>query len=173
MLYSVDKTEILSLGLSISVNSEKLLWSHKEEARVYRGFGNKDWVVRTSKDYLLLQEHQICQAKKFSAFLCMGSHKDRAPWNHSLDGHLSSLGSCLGPVSCVFSSCISSVAAVWWLLDSRYSLFLPDFCQDSLANCCRCLQSLVTATSFVYWYGREYFISQNWSWIFFIVIVTC
>ena len=95
MLYSVDKTEILSLGLSISDNSEKLLWRQKGGSQGTYGFLQQRLGSQDIKNYLLLQEHQICQAKEFSAFLCMGSHRDRAPWNYSLDGHLSYLGSCL------------------------------------------------------------------------------
>ena len=44
------------------------------------------------------------------------------------------------------------VAAVWWLLDGRYS-FLPEFPQGSPAGHPYWLQK--TVTSFVYWYGRK------------------
>ena len=41
------------------------------------------------------------------------------------------------PASCVFTSCVSSgctlrVAVIWWLVDDRYSLFLPEFPHGSL-----------------------------------------
>ena len=51
------------------------------------------------------------------------------------------------------------VAAVWWLLDGRYS-FLPEFPQGSPAHHPWWLQLLMTVTSFVYWYGRKYSIFQ-------------
>ena len=59
--------------------------------------------------------------------------------------------------ACVFTSWVSSlwgVAAVWWLLDGRYS-FLPESPQGLRAHAGR-LQSLMTVTSFVYWCGRQY-----------------
>ena len=51
MFYSVDKTEDLSPGHSISDSSEGLLQRAKGGARIYRNFCNKDQVVRTSRDY--------------------------------------------------------------------------------------------------------------------------
>ena len=51
------------------------------------------------------------------------------------------------------------VAAVWWLLDGRYS-FLPEFPQGSPAHTGG-LQVPMTVTSFVYWCGRQYSISQG------------
>lgn len=55
-----------------------------------------------------------------------------ADWNHPFDMHLSYLG----PVSCVFTSWVSS-----GLTSSEVA-------------------ALMTITSFVYWYGRQYFISH-------------
>ena len=51
LFYLADKTEELSLGLSPSETSERLLQRGKGGARINRGFCNKDQVVRTSKDY--------------------------------------------------------------------------------------------------------------------------
>ena len=51
MSYLVEKTEDLSLGHSFSDGSEGLLWRGKGEATMCRGFGRKDQVVRTPKDY--------------------------------------------------------------------------------------------------------------------------
>ena len=51
MLYSVDKTEDLSLEDSLGDRSERLLPRGKGGARTYRSFCNKDQVVGTSKDY--------------------------------------------------------------------------------------------------------------------------
>ena len=39
-------------------------------------------------------------------------------------------------------------------------LFLPEFPQGSPAHHWQCLSPLMTVTSFVYWYGRKYSISQ-------------
>ena len=49
MFYSVDKTEDLSLGCSLSLRgcSEEA----RGGARIYRTFCNEDQVVGTSKDY--------------------------------------------------------------------------------------------------------------------------
>ena len=63
-------------------------------------------------------------------------------WNHSFDKYLSSLGR----VSCVFTSWVSSgspwgVAAVWRLLDGRYSLFpswVPSGLTSSPLEGCNC-----------------------------------
>ena len=51
MFYSVNKTEDLSPGGSLSDSSEGLLQRGREGARVYRSFCNKEQVVGTSKDY--------------------------------------------------------------------------------------------------------------------------
>ena len=52
------------------------------------------------------------------------------------------------------------MAAVWWLLDGRYS-FLSEFPQGSPAHHPWWLQSMVSVTSFVYWYGKKYSISHT------------
>ena len=51
MSYLADKTEVLSLGHSISDGSKGLVRSGKGGSRIYMGFCNKDQVVRTSKVY--------------------------------------------------------------------------------------------------------------------------
>ena len=59
-----------------------------------------------------------------------------------------------------FSQCsLWWVAAVWYLLDGRYS-FLPDLPWGSLDHHPWGLQSLMAVTSFVYWYSMKVFISQ-------------
>ena len=55
---------------------------------------------------------------------------------------------------------MQGVAAVWWLLDGRYSS-LSGFSQGSPAHHPWWLQLLLTLTSFVYWYSRQYSISQH------------
>ena len=47
-----------------------------------------------------------------------------------------------------------------WLLEGRY-IFLPEFPQGSPPHCWQCLQQLMTVASFVYWYGRQCFISHS------------
>ena len=65
-----------------------------------------------------MAENQISQVKGFSAFLCMEKCQIWCHWNHSFDMHL----------SLVFSHpefpqrSPLGVAAVWWLLDARYSV---------------------------------------------------
>ena len=52
------------------------------------------------------------------------------------------------------------VAAVWWLLYCRYFFFFPSqFPSGSMAHAWKWLQSRMTVTYFVYWFGRQYFIS--------------
>ena len=61
IFYSVDKTEDLSLGDSISDNSEKLLLGGDGGARIYRSFCNKDQVVKTSKYYCYEKSMEVPQ----------------------------------------------------------------------------------------------------------------
>ena len=82
-----------------------------------------------------------------------------AHWNHSFDGHLSFLG----PVSCIFTSWVSS----GWTLGSGCSVMAATWqvCLVSFLSFLRAHQltlggGCTTVTSFVYWYGRQYFISQ-------------
>ena len=59
-----------------------------------------------------------------------------------------------------FSRCsFWGVAAVWYLLDGRYS-FRPELPWGSLDHHPWGLQSLMAVTSFVYWYSTKVFISQ-------------
>ena len=51
MFYLVNKIEDLSPGCSLSDSSKGLLQRGQGGAGIYRGFHNKDRVVRTSKDY--------------------------------------------------------------------------------------------------------------------------
>ena len=57
--YSVDKTEDISLGHSLSDCSERLLPRRKGEPGHLRSFGSKDQVVGTSK--VFFKENQISQ----------------------------------------------------------------------------------------------------------------
>lgn len=72
----------------------------------------------------------------------------------------------LGPVSCVFTSCVSlrlTFGSGCRLMAARWQVlfcFLPEFPRGSQAHPWRWLQSLTTVTSFVYCYGRQYFISH-------------
>ena len=128
MFYSVDKSEDISPGHSISDNSERLLWGGKGGARIYRSFQNKipgNWNIRRS---LLIKENQIFQVKNLVLFYVWEAASVRAHWNHSFDMHLSYLG----PVS-VFSRTLGEQEGGLW-------------CTNWIA-----------ATFFVYWYGRQYF----------------
>ena len=58
MFYLVDKTEDLNPGCSLLDSSEGLLQRGKGEARIYRSFCSKDWVVGTSR-LLVMKENQI------------------------------------------------------------------------------------------------------------------
>ena len=87
-----------------------------------------------------------------------------AHWNTSFDTHVS----CLGPVSCVFTSRVSLELTIGigcsaiWLLDGRYffpSRITPGFI-SSPAHCQQWLRSLITLRSFVYWHGRQHSISH-------------
>ena len=157
MFYLSDKTQDLSLGHSISGNSERLFRRGKGGQPGYiRVFATKDQVVGI-KRLLSIKENQIYQVREFSAFLCMGRCKTWAHCNHAFDMHLSYLG----PVSYVLSSWVSSGctvvgvlqlralspswvpsgliiwAAVMWWLDGCNSLWLPiwqvTFCFHSIA----------------------------------------
>ena len=81
------------------------------------------------KRLLLIEENQLSQIKEFSTSLCMGRCKCVGSLTHSLYKHLSYLG----PVSCVFTSWLSSLAPLG------------------------VLQSLMTVTSFDYWHSTAFF----------------
>ena len=88
----------------------------------------------------------------------MGRCESLVHWNHSFDMWLSYLG----PEFRVSSGL--AVAAVWWLLDGRYS-FLSEFPLGSRVHHPRWLQLLMTVTYFMYWFGRNYSISPLPWWL--------
>ena len=99
----------------------------REEGGIYTSFCNKNWPSSQNiKGLLLIKENQISQVKKF---LYMWRWWSWALWNHSFDMH----PSYLGPVSCVFSSRVSS----------RYTI------QAAIKQC-----GLMAARSFVCWCDR-------------------
>ena len=116
MFNSVDKSENISPGHSISDNSERLLWGGKEGARIYRSFQNKrpgSWNIKRS---LLIKENQMSQVQNLMLFYVWETARVRASWNHSFDMHLGYLE----PVPCSFPSWVPSrsplgAAVMWWL----------------------------------------------------------
>ena len=83
---------------------------------MYRSFCNKRPGSRNIKRWLLVKQNRLSYASEDAR---VWPH-----WNHSFYTHLSYLG----PVSCVFSSWVSSGYTIWggcssWLLDGRHSLF--------------------------------------------------
>ena len=75
MFYSVDKTEELNPDTA----SQIALRDCSVEARGrpgYMSFCNKDQVVRTSKESLLIKENQISQVKEFSSFSMYGKMQE-------------------------------------------------------------------------------------------------
>ena len=124
MFYSVDKSEDLSQGHSISDNSERLLQRGGGGELGYIGvFATKPGGCNM-KRWLFLKENQISQGKEFSAFLCMGICKSL--------GSLKSLLWYAPQLSGASILCflILSLRKVHrrghcssWLLDGRHSLF--------------------------------------------------
>ena len=108
-----------------------------------------------NKSLFLIIENYISQ--EISIVLCMGRWKFWAHWNHSFDVHLSYLG----PISCVFTSWVFH--REWLQSDGCYIagiFFFPSqFPSGSMAHAWKWLQSRMTVTYFVYWFGRQYFIS--------------
>ena len=97
----------------------------------------------------------MSRVKEFRAFLCMGRYKSL--------GILKSFlwyASQLSGMRCVFTSWASpgGVAAVWWLLDSRYS---PSWVPLGLTS--SHLRAVVTGDCdiLIYWCGRKYSISHS------------
>ena len=68
-----------------------------------------------------MKENQVSQVNEFSAFACMGWCRSLGSLKYSFDVHLSYLG----PVSCAFSSrmssgCTTGGSCSSWLLDVRH-----------------------------------------------------
>ena len=142
-------------GDSISSDPEKTLRRRKEEPGCYIEVLQQRADSLNIKTVLLIKEDQISQVKEFSAFLCMGRCKSL--------GLLKSFLWYVPQLSGARILCFSGFtfgSAVWWLLDGRYS-FLPEFPQGSPAYLPWCLLLLMIVTSFAYWYGRKYSISQK------------
>ena len=125
-----------SLGLQAQdiasqITLEGLLPRGKGGARIYTGFCNKDQVVRTSKDDCWLKKARHLKLRNLVPFCVWEDARVWAQWNHSFELHLSSLG----PVSCAFSSWVSSGAPLrglqwlraWW----PASCLHPEFPQSS------------------------------------------
>ena len=77
MVYSVDRTEDLSPGHSISDCSEGPLQRGKGGARIYKSFCNKIQVVRTSKCYRALKKSRHRELMNLELFY---GWKDARVW---------------------------------------------------------------------------------------------
>ena len=135
-------------GDRLSDNSEGLLWRGKRGVRRYRSFCNKDWVVQTSKRAQLVKEKRISQVNEFNTFPCMIRYESGlieiihlictlAIWNQ----HPIFFPS-LVPLRCTLESSCSG----WGLIDGLAMGWGEGGCSG-----------LIAATSFVYWYGKQYF----------------
>ena len=86
-----------------------------------------------SKQLLLIQENQIPKLKNWVLFYVWEDARVWAHWNHSFDMHLSSLG----PVSCVFTSWVSSgltVGSGCSLMAPRWQVFFPSWVPSGLTS---------------------------------------
>ena len=159
MFYLVEMFRTSSLGDSNSSNPKRTAQSRRGEKP-----GNTEVLQQRTgslniKRLLLIKENQTSQVKEFSAFLYMGRCKSLGSlklflWYASQLSGASIL--CFSHPELPWGS-PKGVAAVWWLLDGRYS-FLPEFPQGSPSVVAHLL---MTVTSFVYWYSREYSISHD------------
>ena len=115
-------------------------------------------VVRTPKDCYELKKTRYLKWRNLALFYVWEDARVWAHWNRSFDVHLIYAG----PIPCVFSSWVSSGCTVggwlkclmiWW----REALcFYPEFPLGSPSEQLS-RDDLIAATSFVYWYGRQYF----------------
>ena len=105
------------------------------------------------------------ELEEFSAFLYMGRCRVWAHWNHAFEMYLSHQGS----VPCVLTSWGLTPGRGCSLRAARWQGFFGSFLSSLRGHQCqRWLQSLMTVTSFVHWYGRQYFISQYY-WCYLVV----
>ena len=130
MFYLVRIFRTSSLGDSISRNPERTLWGGEERSQVIYKVCNKGQVVWTSKSWLI-KENQIPKLTHWVLFYVWEDPRVWAHWNHSFDLHLSSLG----PVSCVFTSWVSSgltVGSGCSLVAPRWQVFFPSWVPSGL-----------------------------------------
>ena len=157
MFYSVGIFRISSLGDSNSSNPKRNTPKRSWGARLHRSFTVKGKVVWTSKDYCKWKKTRCLKSRNFVLFYM---------WEDAIIPQLTEISPQLsGPMSCVFTSCVSSGLTTesgrsLMTVDGRYS-FLPEFPPGSPAHHPCGLQLLVTMTSIVYWYSRKYSISQR------------
>ena len=119
LFYSADFLRNSSPGHSISDNVEKTVPEKQGGQPEYIGiFATKDQVVGTSKGYCKLKKTRYLKLRNLVLFCVWEDTRVWAHWNHSFDMYVS----CQGPVSCDFSSWVSSGCTVEdgcssWLLD--------------------------------------------------------
>ena len=151
------QNEDCSLGESVSDSPENLLWGGQGEL-AYIGILQQKASSWEHQKWLLIKDIVYVKLRNLVLFCVWEDARVWTHWNHSFDMCFSYLG----PESHIFISSVSSGLA----LESGYSLiaainrgrysFLHEFLQGSPAHHSRWLQSLMTVTSFVYWYGRKY-----------------
>ena len=109
-----------------------------------------------SKQLLLIKENQIPKLKNWVLFYVWEDARVWAHWNHSFDMHLSSLG----PVSCVFTSWVSSgltVGSGCSLMAPRWQVFFPSWVPSGLTSSLSMVEAIADDCDIlVYWYGRKY-----------------
>ena len=133
------------------------------EVRLYRRLPQRASILNV-KILFLIKENQIFLVKEFSTFLYMGRNKSWYAPQMCISG--------LGPVSCVFTSWVSTgltVGSGCSLVAVRWQVFFSSWVL--LGTCAHVggLQALIIVTSFVYRYERQYFICHRHCILFFII----
>ena len=162
----------LSLGDSISSDSERITPRRHRKESGYIQVYKKGQVIWISKVFLLIKENQTSQAKEFSTFLCMGKCKN-----------LGSLKSFLSYVSQLSGASILGFLHPEFLCAHHRVWLQPDGCQITgigLLPLCpqgseiHIWRAWVTddCDILAYWYGRKYSISHlqdQMPWEFFLM----
>ena len=105
-------------------------------ARLYGSFVTNWQVVRTSKDHCILKKTRYPKLRNLELFYIWEDSRVWAHWNHSFDMYLSYLG----PVSCVFTTWVSSgltVGSGCSLTAARWQVFFPFWVSSGLTGSCR------------------------------------
>ena len=123
-----------------------------------------------AKDYCWLKKTR-CLVKEFSAFLCLRKCESLGSLKSLLTCTSPAWGRCPGlHILCVLGA-HRAERLLSQLLGGRYSL-LPESLQGSPTHRGWRLQSLMTVTSFVYWYGGKYSISQDRNTPVYVILYT-
>ena len=132
--FYLGRNEDCSPGDSVSDSSEKLLWGGKR-GRTYRKVSNKGQVFGKVKRVLIIKENQICQAKEFHIFLCVGRRKS-----------LGSLKSFLWYACHLSGASILHFHILSSLTAHQFTILVAE--------------TAIDYDVLVYWYGGKYSISQ-------------